>query len=429
MFNKYNKVTRRRRNRGGKPVFAGAQGCVFIPSLKCKGRARNMNDGNISKLGDKESSDFEMREYAKIIPFIRKIRNHQKYFNIRVSSCEPDVLSTSDLINFNEVCGNFKRDSITADTVNANLDKLRAINMPNLGMDCAEWMDKMPLDARRLRLLNNHISELLLHAVAPINALGVMHNNLKSENLMMDLKEDKLRIIDWGLAGVTSPHQVIPARYFMNNPVTYNRPFSTMIISSEIDDWVRNYVSQRRVTAPEDLRPFVNGLYDEYRKFAPSGHMYLTYIFEAMFNLTAEAASAALTAEIEKYNAGILYHFTSADGKFRLHEYFDKVYRYNTDVWGTLSVFYSMFMLPRDHFIMSDAVHQSMLNQYRSLFRTVFMNGHMRMNVRSIVKQLQQINQLFAPRKASVKAVRFNVQSHTLRRRPVKRVPTPHPHA
>jgi hypothetical protein len=389
-----------------------------------------MNDGNISKLGHKEGSDFEMREYAKIIPFIRKIRNHHKYFNTRVSSCEPDVLSSSDLINFNEVCGNFKRDSITAATVNASLDKLRAINMPNLGLDLKEWMDKMPLDARRLRLLNNHISELLLHAVVPMNTLGVMHNDLKSENLMMDLKEDKVRIIDWGLAGVTSPHQVIPARYFMNNPVTYNRPFSTMIISSEIDELFQNYMSpQRRVTAPDDLQPFMNDLYDTYRKLAPTGHTYLTYIFEAMFNLNPETASAALTAAVEKYNADILHHFTSDDGKFRLHEYFDQVYRYNTDVWGTLSVFYNIFMMPRDHFILSDAVYQSMLNQYRNLFRTVFVNGHMRMNVRRIVKQVQQINQLFAPSKASVKAVRFNVQSHTLRRRPVKRVPTPHPHA
>jgi len=426
----FSKFTRRRKTKGGKPVFAGAQGCVFIPSLKCKGRPRNMNDGNISKLGYKEGSDFEMREYAKITPFIRTIRNYDKYFNIRVNSCEPDVLSTSDLINFNEVCRHNFDESITAENVNANLDKLRAINMPNLGLDLKEWIEKLPLDARRLRVLNNHISELLLRAVAPMNALGVMHNDLKSENLMMDLKEHHVRIIDWGLAGVTSPHQVIPARYFMNNPVTYNRPFSTMIISSEIDGLIKNYMSpQRRVTAPEDLKPFVNRLYSEYRNLAPSGHKYFTYIFEAMFNLNTETASAVLTEAVEKYNADILHHFTSATGNFRLHEYFDKVYRYNTDVWGTLSVFYNIFMLPRDHFIMSDEVYQSALNQYRAIFRTVFVNGHLRINVRSVVQQVQRINQLFTKTKLnkSVKAVRFNVQPLPLHRRQVKRVPTPYP--
>ena len=425
----FNKFTRRRITKGGKPVFAGAQGCVFIPSLKCKGRPRNMKDGNISKLGYKEGSDFEMREYAKITPFIRKIRNYDKYFNIRVNSCEPDVLSTSDLINFNQVCRHNFNESITAENVNANLDKLRAINMPNLGMDLKEWIEKVPLDARRLRLLNNHISELLLRAVVPMNTLGVMHNDLKSENLMMDTKEKHVRIIDWGLAGVTSPHQVIPARYFMNNPVTYNRPFSTMIISSEIHDLLQNYTSpRRRVTAPEDLKPFVNGLYNEYRNLEPTGHKYLTYIFEAMFNLNPDTASAVLTEAVEKYNADILHHFTSAAGKFRLHDYFNKVYRYNTDVWGTLSVFYSIFMLPRDHFMMPDAVYQAVLNQYRAIFRTVFVNGHLRINVRSIAQHVQRINQLFTKTKfnKSVKAVRFNVQPPPPHDQ-MKRVPTPYP--
>ena len=433
------KFTRRRRTKGGKPMFSGAQGCVFIPSLKCKGQPRSMNDGNISKLGYKEGSDFEMREYDKIIPFVKKIKNYEKYFSIRVKSCEPDTLSTSDLINFNEVCRhNFNNDSITAETVNDNLDKLRTINMPNLGVDLKVWMDKVPLDARRLCRLNDHISELLLRAVEPMNAMGVMHNDLKSENLMMDLKEANVRIIDWGLAGVTTPHQVIPARYFMNNPVTYNRPFSTMIISSEIDELHQTYVAKLPLANMSQLQPFVTDLYDEYRKLAPTGHEYLTYIFESMFQVNTDAANALLNAVVEKYNAEILYHFTdrTPPRKFMLHDYFNKVYRYNTDVWGTMSVFYSIFMLPRDHFIMSDEVYQAMLHQYRAIFRLiVFVNGHRRMNVRNIVQQLQKINKLVAPPlknkerfNKSVKVVRFQKPpvNHKTRHH-IKRVPTPYP--
>ena len=389
------KFTHRHRNKGGKPVFAGAQGCVFLPSLKCKHRARNMNDGNISKLGYKEGSDFEMREYEKITPFIKKIKNYDKYFNVRATSCEPDALSTSDLVEFNDVCKNFRKESITASNVNANLDKLRAINMPDLGMDLKVWMDKMPMDAQRVRQLNDHISELLLHAVVPMNQQGVMHNDLKSENLMMDRTDDNLRIIDWGLAGITTQHQIIPGRYFMNNPVTFNRPFSTMIVSSEIDDQYRAFISDLPLPAnfsAEDLKPFVSGLYTEYRKLAPTGHEYLTYIFETMFNLNTDAAGILLNMAVEKYNADILHHYTRRR-QFMLHEYFDKVYRYNTDVWGTVSVYYSMFMLPRDHFIMPDSVYHDMLQRYRSIFRTmVFVNGHKRMNVQRIAQQLRQIS-------------------------------------
>ena len=94
------KFTRRNRihhsQKGGIPIFAGAQGCVFKPSLKCKGRPRNLHDGNISKLEEKESAKAEMREYEKITPFITKIKNHEKYFSIRVNSCEPDALDADD---------------------------------------------------------------------------------------------------------------------------------------------------------------------------------------------------------------------------------------------------------------------------------------------------------------------------------------------
>ena len=452
---------------GGKPVFSGAQGCVFIPALKCKNQhsSAKRSDNTISKLGYKEGSDFEMREYEKITPFITKIKNHEKYFSIRVNSCEPDALDADDLVQFNKVCRNFKSGTITAENVNDNLSKLRAINMPNLGVDLRGWMDAAPMDPRRLRLLNDHISELLMRAVVPMNTLGVMHNDLKSENIMMNRSETNTRIIDWGLAGTTTPHQIIPGRYFMNNPVTFNRPFSTMIISSEIDELYKAYLEKMKLahpTTPEQLRPFVRELYEEYRKLYPSGHEYITYIFESMFNLKTDTASlavsAAVSAAVEQYNAEILLNFTDpTQRQFMLHDYFDKVYRFNTDVWGTLCVFYSMFMMPRSHFLMPDAVYSAVLQQYRNMFiNTVFANGHRRINVSEIVKCLRDINALIGPqrqqhqqhqhqyqyqhqqqhkhrtrhhRKSSMKkkTVRFNV-SHTRRKhRPQTRVPTPHP--
>ena len=65
---------------GGIPIFAGAQGCVFKPSLKCNNQPRNYNDGNISKLGLKEGAEAEMREYVKIKQYLRQIKNLNERF-------------------------------------------------------------------------------------------------------------------------------------------------------------------------------------------------------------------------------------------------------------------------------------------------------------------------------------------------------------
>lgn len=414
---------------GGKPVFAGAQGCVFDPALKCKHRPRDIYDGNVSKLGYTKSAEFEMREYEQIRPFITQIKNYDKYFNLRVSVCEPDTLGPEDLAGFNDVCHLFTETSIDASNVNANLDKLRAINMPNLGTDLKEWMEHLPLDAHRLRRLNDHISELLVRAVVPMNQLGVMHNDLKSENLMMDRAGANVRIIDWGLAGIATPQAPIPERYFMNNPVTFNRPFSTMLVSDDL----------RIAPAPEEVAPFVARLYREYRDLAPIGHTYYAYIFETMFGLPAEAANRMVNAAVEKYNADILRHYTDERREFRLHDYFSNVYRYNTDVWGTLTVFYIVFMLPRSHFILPDAVYHDMLRRYRALFTTsVFVNGHLRMNVPHIVGQLRQISEAITKPKHNAqsrfkvktvkKTVRFNLGTRRQKNpRRIQRVPTPYP--
>jgi hypothetical protein len=416
----YMNMPKSHKKKGGKPVFAGAQGCVFKPALKCKHRPRDIHDGNVSKLGYVKSSMFEMREYEQIHPFISQIKDYDKYFNIRVSMCEPDALAPEDLDGFNNVCHLFTDTSIDASNVNANLDKLRAINMPDLGTDLKDWMEQSPLDARRMRHLNNHVSELLVRAVVPMNRLGVMHNDLKSENLMMDRAGAHLRIIDWGLAGVATPQAPIPDRYFMNNPVTFNRPFSTMIVSDDLH--------QGPAPAPEEVAPFVAERYQEYRELAPTGHDYYVYIFKTMFGLPTEAATRMVHAAVERYNADILRHYTDDRRQFRLHDYFSKVYRYNTDVWGTLSVFYSVFMLPRSHFNLPDAVYHDMLRRYRALFTTsVFVNGHLRMNVQHIAHQLRQISDAVNKPKPLKKTVRFNIDARKNKTRHIQRVPTPYP--
>jgi NCAIR mutase (PurE)-related protein len=91
-----------------------------------------------------------------------------------------------------------------------------------------------------------------------------------------------------------------------------------------------------------------------------------------------------------------------------------------------MSVFYALFMLPRNRFAMSDAAHADMLNRYRTLFRTVvFANGHKRMNVAHIVQTLQQIGAA-AKIRSQKRTVRFNL-TQSRPRSSIKRIPTPYP--
>jgi serine/threonine protein kinase len=432
---KYSKYTRRSRGShaqtGGIPILAGAQGCVFKPSLKCNNRPRNYNDGNISKLGETKSVESEMREYEQIKRYLMHIKNYKQYFSMQANLCEPDRLEPHDLVNFDDVCINFKlQGNISGANVNENLNKLRMINMPDLGIDLKKWMDQTAFNAERIRKLNDHISDLLIHAVGPMNRLGVMHNDLKSENVMIDRNNDA-RIIDWGLAGISTAKQVIPVHHFMNNPVTFNRPFSTMVISTDVLGLYSSIV-MKTMTNPseltvEKLKHFTRAVYKEYiDAHSIDSYKYIQYIFKSMFGSNNDEM---LMDAVATYNAEILHHFTDhANRTFRMKEYFSTVYRYNTDVWGMMSVFYAIFMMPRKSFDMSDAAHEDMMSRYRTLFRTVvFANGHKRMNVEHIVQQLRQISDAVGKiRLPKKRTVRFNL-NHTRHGNSIKRIPTPYP--
>jgi serine/threonine protein kinase len=422
---------------GGIPIFAGAQGCVFKPSLKCKHKPHHPNDGNVSKLEYKESAESEMREYEQIKSHLKQIPNYQNYFSVQAELCEPAPLTARDLAKFDDICTNMKRYDINAANVNASLSQLRMINMPDLGIDLQDWLERSTFDAARLHRLNEYISKILVRAVVPMNERGVIHNDLKAENLMID-RNNRVRIIDWGLAGTTTPEQVIPVRHFMNNPVTFNRPFSTMVISNDvrelyaskvlapITNWETEFTMAR-------VKEFTAALYKRYiDEFDIKGYEYFEYIFKCIYGNKLRAKSMLHDA-VSTYTAEILYHFTDRTNRtFRMTEYFEKVYRYNTDVWGAMCVFYSMFMLPRTSFIMSDAEYDDMLRRYRSLFSTiVFANGHERMNVSRIVQELRRINAGFKVKKKN-RTVRFNLKATKKANAKANaliagRVPTPYP--
>jgi serine/threonine protein kinase len=304
------------------------------------------------------------------------------------------------------------------------------INMPDLGIDLLKWMQQSPLTPDRIRQLNNHISNLLLHAVGPMNRLGVIHNDLKSENVMID-RNNNCRVIDWGLAGISTASQVIPEHNFMNNPVTYNRPFSTMLISPQTCDLyavvLKSATTNLATPSVEQLKHFTRAVHKECIDMYYEGHKYLQHSFKSMFG----SNDAVLMEAVATYTAEILHHFTDhVTRTFRLRDYFSNVYRYNTDVWGLMSVFYSMFMMPRQTFVMSDAVHADMLHRYRTLFRTVvFANGHERMNVAHIVQQLRQITNAVTAHPPHKKIVRFNFNDVRPLRNTIKRIPTPYPRA
>ena len=137
------------------------------------------------------------------------IKSYLLLYNITICATKP--LSETDKLNMDIICEkNFKRITdrttnthITSSTINNNIDRFRIINMPQLGMGMNSYIQKTKLSSDDLIKLNNIIIEYINVVIPNLYKRGVVHGDIKSDNMMFKLKDTNMPVlIDWGLSYV-----------------------------------------------------------------------------------------------------------------------------------------------------------------------------------------------------------------------------------
>ena len=233
--NKNNKTKKKGRSKsGGEALTSGGFGCIFKPALKCKGTQNRTN--GVSKMSLIQHGKQEILEINKIKSKLKGIRNYKKYYLLDIDMCYPDKLTNDDLINFDKKCFSLTRYDINKSNINSKINNVSILNMPDAGIDLHDWLfENNSFSKEKIYLLNKIVIKLLKNGIKNMNNVGVIHNDLKDKNIMID-KEMNTRIIDWGLAGVVGNKQ-IPIE-IMNRPLQNNTPFTAMFIS---DSFKYNY--------------------------------------------------------------------------------------------------------------------------------------------------------------------------------------------
>ena len=173
-----------RKRKGGKAIASGGFGCVFKPALKCKGKPRGTG---ITKVLIKRYAQQEMDELSKIAPILRRIPNKDDYFlGVDATTCELDPLESSDKVNFDDKCGNLAGSGINSSNVNANLSKIKGIDLEYGGLDVENYLIKNKLTPENFVKLNNSLINLLEKAIVPMNKLSLFHNDLKANNILVN---------------------------------------------------------------------------------------------------------------------------------------------------------------------------------------------------------------------------------------------------
>lgn len=409
---------------GGIPIYPGGFSCVFKPQLKCKSKNKNKtkrkkDSVGISKLLFKQHAKLEMDNIYLFYNALKSIPKSHKYFLFTKSKlCLPAKISKRDLKGFDNMCSSFTSHEINESNINSNIDSLRLINMPNAGLSINEWLLNTRLTSARIILFNKIMSELIVNAIVPMNKMGVIHNDIKEDNILISGSKTNPRptIIDWGISGISTSHNPIP-EIIMNRYISISNPFSSIIFTS---DFMMSYSvflqTHNNPSSPSFQQELSSFALSQYLKFKDIGHYsYVERFFISAYTFQKKIMDPNPNVDEEPYEAQIiedtyhkyasayitdvLLHFTEFDqqagtgtGKFQYAKYFTQVYIFNCDIWGTMccyNVFFSIVKEPATIQHINPVKYFNFLTRLLSIFTTeIMVNGDKKINITKLVTSL-----------------------------------------
>jgi hypothetical protein len=262
---------KKRLSKGGSVIAAGSYGCVFRPSLRCKGDKDAKSTSSyklVSKLGKKSVIDAEYKMMKKLKSILESIPNYDKYFGLDVSEpCEPAPLNKEDLVHFDDKCKikDMSKGNINNSDVKSTLSFM---DLPYGGVSLLKWIwdGKLKKQSSFLDFIHKS-SSLIRYGIVPMNIKGVLHNDIHARNILTKLvKEEEeeedishLSLIDWGLATTNSATTLKNITVQRDYPITriffvdkIKQPFSRFLQMNLKQNNVKEYSYSK--ASPKDKK-------------------------------------------------------------------------------------------------------------------------------------------------------------------------------
>jgi serine/threonine protein kinase len=392
--------------KGGEAIASGGFGCVFKPALRCKNGVRTKN--KVTKLMSTKHAIKEYEFIQNVKSKLGQIPNYENYFLVDdFEICEPDDLDESDMKNFDEKCSALKKHSklkspsrsssskMSVKYLNEHLDDVRALNMPDGGIDLENHI-KEHNSKKDLLKANNALIDLLLHGIVPMNKKHVYHCDIKDTNIM--IKDNHARLIDWGLSLLEKSGLEIPHNLY-RRPFQYNTPFSSILFTN---DFLKMYQDFLDNDSADNIRGFVIEYILYWNKERGSGH--LNTINNMIKELKQNDKDFIISEEelqeypyayfyIVNYIVKILETYTK-NKKFLLFDYLNDVFLKNIDLWGFVMTYISFF----EHFDKiknKDPMDYEVMEKIRNIIFKLFDFPTKHLDPEEIAVSLKELNNVF----------------------------------
>ena len=392
---------------GGRVIASGGFGCVFSPSLKCKGKKREKN--KISKVMTKKHAIAEYNEIINIKKKLNKIPNYSNFFLVdNFDICELEKIPSRDLENFKKKCSALPKDDIDKNSINDSLNKIMALNMPNGGIPVDDYIyDNGSFE--KLISLNKSLINLLNNGIIPMNRHNIYHSDIKDSNILVKNNNYKIetKLIDWGLSVEYIPNieQKFP-KPWRNRPLQFNIPFSVIIFTDTFVEKYTKYINDGGKTTYESLKPFVIEYFYMWIKKRGAGHYkFINSIMFMLFsnelqNIEQDVKIKMVETQytiitIVNYIVDVLIHFTKfrKNGTLNLRYYLDNVFIKNIDIWGFIMSYYTIIELLYNNYKNLNKQQMLIFNHLKNIIiNYCYKSSTKPININELSKDLQTLS-------------------------------------
>ena len=326
--------------KGGRVLASGGYGCVFTPALLCQ-REKKRKTKRVSKLMTKKNA---IKEYDKI-KFIKEklmnIKDYKKYFLLySINLCKVKHLKKTDLKNYTKKCRALKKDKITEQNINQNLDRMLSLNMPNGGLPVDEYFYKN-VSIEKMYKLHINLTELLKKGIIPMNNRNIYHSDIKDSNVLVDNKI-KTRLIDWGISTEYVPFKNNPfPNSWKNRPFQFNTPFTIILFTEHFIKKYTLFLHDKNLNR-DSIKNFVKNYIVFWMKERGEGHYkFINDSLKKLFGPSFDTMNCIIN-----YITEVLHNFIATDSVIEnLKKYLDRVFIKIVDIWGFISIYFVFILL------------------------------------------------------------------------------------
>ena len=248
-------------------IGQGTYGCVYKPEIECKDSTKSDTE-YISKI---QNNNYFSKKEIDIGKMIINIEDYSDYFAPIESSCPINYakIDNKSLAS----CKPYKKNSEGFISC-----RIRYVGRNSLGKTLGRILSggretKQKLDQYFRRIADMHI--YLLNSVSILNKNGIMHMDLKENNIMFDIKKKLPIIIDFGLSYKTKKLSIenyiekAQNQFGVSNSEWYNPWAIEVVLLSNISNMMRQISYSNEVKdqiMEDDKLEILKNSCDEYIK-------------------------------------------------------------------------------------------------------------------------------------------------------------------